>query len=72
MARRFSWRRATGYTATKGKLSHKIGMPLSRSGRRQKIRQMTGGGGSCVALLHIVGWIVMGWFIVKTLAGTPD
>ncbi len=38
----FSWKRASGISAAKGKLSRKIGIPLTRSGRRQKIGRMTG------------------------------
>lgn len=38
----FSWKRAIGLSAAKGKLSRKIGIPLSRSGRRQKIGRMVG------------------------------
>jgi hypothetical protein len=32
----FSWKRATGLSAAKGKLSRQIGIPLTRSGRQRK------------------------------------
>jgi hypothetical protein len=35
----FSWRRATGVSATKGKISRAIGVPLTRSGRQRKTGQ---------------------------------
>jgi hypothetical protein len=38
----FSWKRASRLSAAKGKLSRKIGIPLTKSGRRQKIGRMTG------------------------------
>jgi hypothetical protein len=38
----FSWKRAIGLSAAKGKLSRRIGIPLSRSGRQRKIGQMAG------------------------------
>jgi len=46
----FSWRRAVGISALKGKVSRKIGIPLTRSGRERKIgrfvlRLITGKGG---------------------------
>ena len=41
----FSWKRALGLSAAKARLSRKIGIPLTRSGRQRKIgRMMTGGG----------------------------
>lgn len=38
----FSWRRATGYSAAKGKLSRKLGIPLTRSGRQRKVGKAMG------------------------------
>eukprot|EP01037_Dinobryon_pediforme_P020633 gene20633-21307_t len=39
----FSWKRATGVSAAKGKLSRAIGVPLTQSGRRQKVARALGG-----------------------------
>lgn len=36
----FSWRRAVGLSALKGKLSRKIGVPLTRSGQERKIGRL--------------------------------
>lgn len=33
----FSWRRAVGLSSLQGKVSRKIGVPLSRSGRQRKM-----------------------------------
>ncbi len=39
----FSWKRATGISGAKGRISRKIGAPLTRSGRQRKVgRIMTG------------------------------
>ena len=40
----FSWRRLLGVSGAKSKLGRRLGIPLTRSGRHQKIgRAMTGG-----------------------------
>jgi hypothetical protein len=38
----FSWKRATGLSAAKGKLSRRIGIPLTRSGRQRKVGKALG------------------------------
>lgn len=38
----FSWKRALGISALKGKISRRIGIPLTRSGRQRKVGQMIG------------------------------
>ena len=38
----FSWRRATGHSAAKGRLSRRIGIPLTRSGRQRKVGRAMG------------------------------
>jgi hypothetical protein len=38
----FSWKRASGLSSAKAKLSRQIGVPLTRSGRQQKIGKATG------------------------------
>lgn len=39
----WSWKRATGLSAAKGKISRKIGIPLTKSGRQRKLGRMVGG-----------------------------
>ena len=41
----FSWRRLTGISAAKGRLSRRIGVPLTKSGRQRKLGRMVSGGG---------------------------
>lgn len=43
----FSWKRAVGLSAAKGKLSRAIGIPLTRSGRQRKLGRALG---CCVML----------------------
>jgi hypothetical protein len=38
----FSWKRASGLSSAKSKLSRQIGIPLTRSGRQQKLGRATG------------------------------
>jgi hypothetical protein len=38
----FSWKRVTGVSGAKRKISRKIGIPLTRSGRRRKVKRVTG------------------------------
>ncbi len=44
----WSWRRATGVSAAKGRLSRKMGVPLTRAGRQRMIGRKAG---CCLALL---------------------
>lgn len=46
----FSWKRASGLSAAKGRISRKIGIPLTRSGRQRKVGQMAG---CCVLLIQL-------------------
>lgn len=48
----FSWKRALGISALKGRLSRQIGVPLTRSGRQRKIGRMMG---CCLPLALILG-----------------
>ena len=36
----FSWKRATGISGIKGKISKNIGIPLTKSGRERKIGRL--------------------------------
>ena len=36
----FSWKRFLGISATKGRISRKIGIPLTKSGRQRKLGRM--------------------------------
>jgi len=47
----FSWRRASGLSSAKAKVSRKIGIPLTKSGRQRKIGRAMG---CCVPFVFIV------------------
>lgn len=47
----FSWKRALGVSSAKGKLSRQIGIPLTRSGRQQKIGRALG---CCVPIFLVL------------------
>lgn len=56
----FSWRRALGISQAQARLSRKIGIPLSRSGRQRKVGRELG---CAVPLLFGVGTVVaLQWF----------
>lgn len=38
----FSWKRAVGISAAKSKISRKIGVPLTKSGRQKKVGKLLG------------------------------
>lgn len=59
----FSWRRAVGISAAQARLSRRIGIPLSRSGRQRKIGRAAG----CMLPLTIGigGLLATAWFLTK-------
>ena len=50
----FSWKRAVGISAAKARLSRRIGIPFTKSGRQRKLGKMVSGGGCLVALAFMV------------------
>jgi hypothetical protein len=46
----FSWKRATGVTRAKTRISRKTGIPLTRSGRQRKVGSMATGGGCLLSI----------------------
>lgn len=56
----FSWKRALGVSQAQAKLSRQLGIPLSRSGRQQKLGRALGG--CCWVLLipmGIISWMAL-------------
>ena len=61
----FSWKRALGVSAAKGKISRAIGVPLTRSGRQRKVGRAAGcsvllaalGAGGGLGLLLLIQWV---------------
>jgi hypothetical protein len=59
----FSWKRALGISGAKGRLSRKIGVPLTRSGRQRKVGRAMG---CCVVLaVPLVGAVVSAWWMCQ-------
>jgi hypothetical protein len=50
----FSWKRAVGISAAKSRLSRRIGIPLTKSGRQRKLGKLVSGGGCLVVLVVMV------------------
>ena len=50
----FSWKRALGISATKGRVSRATGLPLTRSGRQRKVGRAMG----CLVLLGIGAFLL--------------
>jgi hypothetical protein len=57
----FSWKRAVGISAAKGRLSRSIGIPLTRSGRQRKVGRAAG---CCVPIILFLGGVLLtGWIV---------
>ena len=61
----FSWKRALGLSAAKGRLSKQLGIPLTRTGRQRKLGRAMG---CCVLLVAIIGGLAALLFMVATLS----
>jgi hypothetical protein len=62
----FSWKRASGLSAAKGRLSRKIGVPLTKSGRQRKAGNAMG---CCVpAAFILLGACVAAVGVVKAIS----
>lgn len=62
----FSWKRLTGITGAKQKISRKTGIPLTKSGRQRKIGKMVTGGKGC--LVFILAPIIFILLIVSSIS----
>lgn len=51
----FSWKRATGVTKTKTKISRATGVPLTKSGRQRKVGKAMTGGGCLIPVVLALG-----------------
>ena len=61
----FSWRRAIGLSALKGRISRAIGIPLTREGRQRKVGAMLG---CCVPLaILLCGPVVVGVVVARLI-----
>lgn len=55
----FSWKRFVGVSRAKSKISRSIGIPLSRSGRQQKVGRMVTGGCLLPLLAGLAALVVL-------------
>jgi hypothetical protein len=60
----FSWKRATGLSGAKGKLSRQLGVPLTKQGRQRKIGKSLG---CCVPFLVLTGGVATVGYVVACL-----
>jgi hypothetical protein len=60
----FSWKRLTGISAAKSRLSRQIGIPLTRSGRQRKF----GAAAGCVTLIVSIAVLVVAALVVAYAA----
>lgn len=58
----FSWKRAVGISAAKGRLSRSIGIPLTRSGRQRKVGRAVG---CCVPIILFLSGAVAVGLVVR-------
>ena len=56
----FSWKRATGVTRMKRKVSRATGVPLTKSGRQRKVGRMVSGGGCMLPVVGVFLAILVG------------
>lgn len=63
----FSWKRFVGISGAKARMSRKIGIPFTRSGRHQKIGRNITGGGCVVPLLMGIALVV--WLLNRRQHG---
>ena len=61
----FSWNRLLGISAAKARISRSIGIPLTRSGREQKIGRMVTGSG-CLVVVGL-GIVVLAIIVAKLI-----
>jgi len=47
----FSWKRATGVTKAKSKISRATGIPITKSGRQRKVGKIVTNGGCLILIL---------------------
>lgn len=59
----FSWKRLTGISGTKARVSRATGVPFTRSGRQRKIGRAVTGGGCLIPTL--LASVFLDWSIRK-------
>jgi len=62
----FFWSRLLGVSAAKARISRKIGIPLTKSGRQQKIGRIVSGGGCLITIFIFISisFVLIGIFSI--------
>ncbi len=55
----FSWKRATGVTKAKQKISRTTGIPMTKSGRQRKVGKAVVGGGCLIPVISVAAVLIM-------------
>lgn len=55
----FSWKRALGVTKAKQNISRRIGIPLTKSGRQQKVGKMITSGGCLLPIIAVLLFLII-------------
>lgn len=63
----WSWKRATGITTAKRKISKATGIPMTKSGRQRKVGRMMTGGGCLIPILSIISVLTLIVFMLIQL-----
>ena len=63
----FSWKRATGVTKAKSRISRATGIPLTKSGRQRKIWKIVTGGGCCIPVLLTLSFVVLLFVLLSVI-----
>lgn len=63
----WSWKRATGITTAKRKISKATGIPMTKSGRQQKVGKMMTGGGCLIPIISIISVLTLIVFMLIQL-----
>ena len=58
----FSWKKLSGYSGAKSKVSKKIGIPLTKSGRNQKVGRIVSKG--CLGMLVTIVFPILFFIII--------
>ena len=56
----FSWKRLSGYSGAKARVSRATGVPFTRSGRQRKVGKMVTGGGCLLPVVAMIAATVIG------------
>ena len=56
----FSWKRLSGYSGAKARVSRATGVPFTRSGRQRKVGKIVTGGGCLLPVVAVIVGVAAG------------